>query len=60
MSQDHFAGLLQRCSDLPPLATAVAHPCEAGALQGALEAARLGLIAPILVGPRRKIGRAHV
>ncbi|HBP5009047.1 Phosphate acetyltransferase (plasmid) [Pseudomonas veronii 1YdBTEX2] len=55
MSQDHFAGLLQRCSDLPPLATAVAHPCEAGALQGALEAARLGLIAPILVGPRRKI-----
>ncbi|MFN9529681.1 MAG: phosphate acetyltransferase [Pseudomonadaceae bacterium] len=55
MSQDHYAGLLQRCAALAPLPTAVVHPCEAGALQGALEAARLGLIAPILVGPRHRI-----
>ncbi|MBP2697401.1 phosphate acetyltransferase [Pseudomonas indoloxydans] len=55
MSQDHFAGLLQHCAGLPPQPTAVVHPCEAGALQGALESARLGLIAPILVGPREKI-----
>lgn len=55
MSQDHFAGLLQHCAGLPPQPTAVVHPCEAGALQGALESARLGLIAPTLVGPREKI-----
>ncbi|ELF6204774.1 TPA: bifunctional enoyl-CoA hydratase/phosphate acetyltransferase [Pseudomonas putida] len=55
MSQDHFVGLLQRCADLPACPTAVIHPCEAGALQGAVEAARLGLIAPILVGPRNRI-----
>ncbi|WP_313303672.1 bifunctional enoyl-CoA hydratase/phosphate acetyltransferase [Stutzerimonas balearica] len=55
MSQDHFAGLLRHCVGLPPQPTAVVHPCEAGALQGALESARLGLIAPILVGPREKI-----
>ncbi|EPM0509122.1 bifunctional enoyl-CoA hydratase/phosphate acetyltransferase [Pseudomonas monteilii] len=55
MNQDHFAGLLQRCDDLPARPTAVIHPCEAGALQGALEAARLGLIEPILVGPRNRI-----
>jgi phosphate acetyltransferase len=55
MSKDHYVELLQRCANLPPLPTAVVHPCEAGALQGALEAARQGLIAPILVGPRHKI-----
>ncbi|EAC0858694.1 phosphate acetyltransferase [Escherichia coli] len=55
MSQDHFAGLLQHCAGLPPQPTAVVHPCEAGALRGALESAGWGLIAPILVGPRRKI-----
>jgi phosphotransacetylase len=33
----------------------VAHPCEESALAGAIEAANLGLIVPILVGPRDKI-----
>ncbi|HEX5788311.1 MAG TPA: bifunctional enoyl-CoA hydratase/phosphate acetyltransferase, partial [Woeseiaceae bacterium] len=35
--------------------TAVAHPCEATALAGALEAAAEGLIRPILVGPPARI-----
>jgi phosphotransacetylase len=35
--------------------TAVVHPCEATALAGAVEAARRGLIVPILVGPAAKI-----
>jgi phosphate acetyltransferase len=35
--------------------TAVVHPCEAGALHGALEAAAAGLIAPLLVGPKQRI-----
>jgi phosphotransacetylase len=35
--------------------TAVVHPCEETALAGAVEAASLGLIAPIYVGPAGKI-----
>jgi phosphate acetyltransferase len=31
----------------------VVHPCDESSLSGAIEAAQLGLIAPILVGPRR-------
>jgi len=50
-----YERLLDDCRSLPPVATAVAHPCEAGALAGAIEAAALGLIAPILVGPAAKI-----
>jgi phosphotransacetylase len=34
------------------------HPCEVSALKGAVEAAELGLIAPILVGPSEKIRAA--
>jgi phosphate acetyltransferase len=34
---------------------AVVHPCDASSLEGAVKAARLGLIAPILVGPAGRI-----
>jgi phosphotransacetylase len=40
---------------LEPVPTAVAHPCEASALAGALEAGANGLIVPILVGQASKI-----
>jgi len=33
----------------------VAHPCDQSSLEGAIAAARLGLIAPTLVGPRSRI-----
>jgi phosphate acetyltransferase len=36
----------------------VAHPCDAVSLQGAAEAARLGLIVPILVAPPAKLREA--
>ena len=39
MSQDHYRDLLQRCAGLAAVPTIVVHPCEAGALRGALEAA---------------------
>ena len=51
-----YEALLERCKSLAPIPTAVAHPCEATALAGAVEAAQLGLIVPILVGPSAKIG----
>ena len=50
-----YERLLARCEFLAPVPTAVAHPCEATALEGAVEAAQKGLIAPLLVGPATKI-----
>src|SRR6201984_456314 len=47
--------MLTKCKNLKPVPTAVAHPCEESALSGAIEAANLGLIVRILVGPRDKI-----
>jgi phosphotransacetylase len=50
-----YEQLLERCRQLAPVPTAVAHPCEASALAGAIEAGTAGLITPILVGPTAKI-----
>jgi phosphotransacetylase len=50
-----YEKLLERCAGLEPVPTAVAHPCEASALSGPVEAGKLGLIRPILVGPKAKI-----
>jgi phosphate acetyltransferase len=50
-----YEQLLERCRSLAPVPTAVAHPCEASALAGAMEAGALGLIVPILVGPADKL-----
>jgi phosphotransacetylase len=50
-----YERLLERCAGLEPVPTAVAHPCEKSALAGAIEAAALGLIRPILVGPESRI-----
>jgi phosphotransacetylase len=50
-----YERLLARCETLAPVPTAVVHPCEATALEGAVEAAQKGLIIPILVGPAAKI-----
>lgn len=50
-----YERLLERCKLLTPTSTAVAHPCDETSLKGAVEAADLGLLNPILVGPRAKI-----
>ncbi len=52
---DKYAALLARCAGQPAIPTAVAHPCDAASLGGALQAARLGLIEPLLVGPASRI-----
>ena len=49
--------LLERCRSLDPVPTAVAHPCDESSLSGAVDAAKLGLINPILGGPRLKISQ---
>ena len=53
--RNKYEQLLERCADLEPIPTAVAHPCEASALAGAIEAGEQELIKPILVGPAAKI-----
>jgi phosphotransacetylase len=50
-----YERLLARCEGLAAVPTAVAHPCEESALEGAVEAAQKGLIEPLLVGPAAKI-----
>jgi phosphate acetyltransferase len=57
MSRKHekYERLIEYCKSLPPTSTAVAYPCDQSSLQSAIDAARIGLIAPILVGPESKI-----
>ncbi|MEJ8856754.1 phosphate acetyltransferase [Variovorax robiniae] len=52
---EKYDRLIERCQTLAPTPTAVAHPCDQSSLEGALQAAKLGLIAPILVGPSARI-----
>lgn len=50
-----FQTVLDRARALPPLPTAVVHPCDTLSLLGALQAEDAGLIAPFWVGPRARI-----
>src|SRR5215467_9991377 len=50
-----YRHLLDLAEGLPPIRTAVVHPVDNNALLGAVEAARAGLIIPVLVGPADKI-----
>jgi phosphotransacetylase len=50
-----YEALLERSRGKEPIPTAVAWPCEETALAGAIDAAREGLIEPILVGPAKTI-----
>jgi phosphate acetyltransferase len=52
---DAFARLYSACEGLPPVSCAVVHPCDRDSLLGPLEAARRGIIVPVLVGPEERI-----
>ena len=52
---EKYERLIARCKTLPPTRTAVAHPCDESSLQAVMDAAKAGLIAPILAGPRARI-----
>lgn len=52
---EKYEQLIARCQNLIPTPTAVAHPCDESSLRGAVEAAEMGILQPILVGPRAKI-----
>ncbi len=50
--------LIAAARKVGPVTVAVAHPCDSHALEAALDAARMGLISPILVGPQARIRKA--
>jgi phosphate acetyltransferase len=52
---DKYDRLIAVATKHPPMATAVAHPCDEVSLESAVEAARLGLLKPILVGPPARL-----
>jgi phosphate acetyltransferase len=52
---EKYERLIERCKALQPTPTAVAHPCDQASLEGAVDAGKMGLIAPILVGPAPRI-----
>jgi phosphate acetyltransferase len=53
--RERYQRLLMMARRQPPVATAVVHPCDEVSLAGAVEAYRLGLIAPILVAPPARL-----
>ena len=52
---EKYERLLAIAKALPPLPTAVVHPCDEFSLESAVEAAEMGLIAPVLIGPAARI-----
>ena len=58
VSHPHYDRLIAAARQAGPVTVAVAHPCDHNALEGALDAASLGLIQPILVGPQERIRQA--
>jgi phosphotransacetylase/acyl dehydratase len=52
---DVFAHVIGACAGIPPITCAVVHPCDRDSLLGPIEAAKRGLILPVLVGPEAKI-----
>lgn len=51
----NYEKLIRHAATFEPMTTAVAHPCDATSLRGALDAARAKLVIPILVGPTARI-----
>ena len=52
---ERYERLIAAAKELKPTRTAVVHPCNEVSLESAVEAKRLGLIDPILVGPAARI-----
>ncbi len=52
---DSYRHLIDACATRAAMPTAIVHPCDGVSLTGAIEAARAGLIVPVLVGPEAKI-----
>ena len=58
VAHDKYERLIKAAQTEATIKVAIAHPCDDVSLEGAVEAARLHLIEPILVGPEERILRA--
>jgi len=58
ISHEKYERLIVAARRLPAIVTAVAHPCDEVSLQSAVEAALLGIIVPVFVGPLAKVRSA--
>lgn len=50
--------LIEKAKGTVPMPTGVVHPVDANSLHGAIDAAKAGLIVPVLIGPSDKIAAA--
>lgn len=57
-SYDRHDRLIAAARAQGPVTVAVAHACDRHAIEAALDAARIGLVAPLLVGPQARIHAA--
>ena len=55
MAHDKYERLIKAAQAQTKITVAVAHPCDDVSLEGAVEAARMALVEPILVGPPERI-----
>ena len=55
IAHEKYERLIKAAQAQATIKVAVVHPCDDVSLEGAVEAARLGLIGPILVGPEARI-----
>jgi len=53
--ESKYERLIAKAKQVAPAQTIVVHPCDESSLRGPVEAAELGIIKPILVGPAAKI-----
>ena len=61
-SHAKYERLIAKAKGVEAAKTLVVHPCDETSLRGAIEAAEVGIVVPILVGPAEKIAavaRAH-
>ena len=56
--RERYDRLVRAAQRLPPVTTAVAHPCDRISIEGVVEAAGLALLSPILVGPPARLREA--
>jgi phosphate acetyltransferase len=56
--RERYDRLVRAAQRLPPVKTAVAHPCDQISIEGVAEADALGLLDPTLVGPPARIREA--
>ena len=52
---DAFIKFLKACENIAPVTCAIVHPCDRDSLLGPVEAAKRGIIEPVLVGPEHRI-----